>query len=780
MTGHFPTTSRRFTNGLVSRWLRGVPCLPQVSDFCSTRALRDIWGTNDGVPVQFGILSPAACEAKDLRSGLEEVLTMPNRLADALSPYLAQHADNPVDWYPWGEEAFTKAGTEDKPIFLSIGYAACHWCHVMEHESFENERTAAVLNEHFVSIKVDREERPDVDDIYMEAVQTMTGSGGWPLSVFLTPERKPFYGGTYFPPQRRGAMPGFEEILLAVHDAWTNRRADAVEQAQSLTKVLQTDNLARAEGEADVAELEPFLDAAAESLARSFDPVWGGFGGAPKFPRPSDFGLLLRHWYRTGNERSLEMVAKTLDRMADGGMYDHVGGGFHRYSTDRQWLVPHFEKMLYDNAQLARAYVEAWQVTGENRYRQVARETLDYVLRDMRHPDGGFYSSEDADSEGEEGVFYTWTPGELVEVLGQAQADTFAQAYGVTGQANFEGRWIAHLPRPLATSAEQLGRDLVELEQELKESRGRLLAVRAKRVRPLRDEKVLVGWNGLMIDGFAVAGAAFEEKTYLEAAVAAAEYVERFLRDDEGRLLHCRRGDQASHPAYLEDHAALAFGLVSLYETTFDEHWIDRAIAEADRLLAEFFDSDRGGFFSTSARHEKLIARKRDLLDNAIPSGSSLATMALLRLGKLCGRGDYLAAAEQTIEATATVMERAPQAASQMLVALDFHLGPSPEIVLIEGAAPEVPLVRACGIQQRFLGNRVLAYRDTGETDVDRSENLEGLFQGKKAESGQTRMFVCQNGTCREPIAGSPAIDRAVADMAKRKSPILSLPEGEE
>ena len=484
---------------------------------------------------------------------------MPNHLAGALSPYLAQHADNPVDWYPWGETAFAKAVAEDKPIFLSIGYSACHWCHVMEHESFESERIAAVLNEHFVSIKVDREERPDVDDIYMEAVQTMTGTGGWPLSVFLTPDRKPFYGGTYFPPQRRGSMPGFEEILLAVHDAWKNRRAEAVEQAQNLTAVLQSDNLARGEGTIDVTEMAPFMDVAAGSLARSFDPEWGGFGESPKFPRPGDFGLLLRYWYRTGNQHSLEMVTTSLDRMADGGIYDHVGGGFHRYSTDRRWLVPHFEKMLYDNAQLARAYVEAWQVTGEDRYRRIARETLDYVLRDMRHPDGGFYSSEDADSEGEEGVFYTWTPGELVAVLGQDRADTFAKAYGVTRHGNFEGRSIAHLPRPLAATAEQLGRDLEEMERELQQSRLDLLEARAKRVRPLRDEKVLVGWNGLMIDGFAIAGAAFGEERYLEAAVSAAEYVERFLRDERGYLLHCRRDHQASHPAYLEDHAALAY-----------------------------------------------------------------------------------------------------------------------------------------------------------------------------------------------------------------------------
>ena len=706
---------------------------------------------------------------------------MPNRLADALSPYLAQHADNPVDWYPWGEEAFAKAARENKPIFLSIGYAACHWCHVMEHESFENEKTAAILNELFISIKVDREERPDVDDIYMEAVQTMTGSGGWPLSVFLTPDRKPFYGGTYFPPQRRGPMPGFEEILLAVHDAWTNRRADAIEQAQSLTAVLQADNLASPENATEAALLKPFLNTAAESLARSFDPTWGGFGGAPKFPRPSDFGLLLRHWHRTGNEHSLHMVTMTLDRMADGGIYDHVGGGFHRYSTDAQWLVPHFEKMLYDNAQLARAYVEAWQVTNKERYRQIARETLDYVLRDMRHPEGGFYSSEDADSEGEEGLFYTWTPDELAAAIGRDKADVFIRAYGITEEGNFEGRSIAHLPRPLAATAEQLGKHLKDLEQELRQSREQLLAVRAKRVRPLRDEKILVGWNGLMIDAFAFAGAALDDDKYLRAGIEAAQYVERLLREDDGRLLHCRRDQQASHLAYLEDHAALANGLVSLYEATFDERWIDLAVAEADVLLAEFFDSDRGGFFSTSASHEKLIARKRDLLDNAIPSGSSLATLVLLRLGKLCGRGDYLTAAEQTIEAVAAVMQRAPQAASQMLAGLDFLLGPTPEIVLIENHnGPLESLPQTCGVQQHFLGNRVLTYRNLAESKNVCSEHLAALFQGKTPQGQHEQLFVCQNGTCQAPIAGRSAIERAVANMANRKTTTFPLPEAVE
>ena len=459
---------------------------------------------------------------------------MPNRLADALSPYLVQHADNPVHWLPWGEEAFAKATEEDKPIFLSIGYAACHWCHVMAHESFESERIAAILNEHFVSIKVDREERPDVDDVYMEAVQAMTGTGGWPLSVFLTPACEPFYGGTYFPPHRRGPMPGFEEILLAVHDAWVNRRAAAEEQAKNLTSILQSENLAGGSTGGSVVEMAPLLDEAVHSLARAFDPNWGGFGGAPKFPRPSDLGFLLRRWRRTGDVPLLGMVTTTLDRMAEGGIYDHVGGGFHRYSTDRQWLVPHFEKMLYDNALLARAYVEAWQATGQERYGRVARETLDYVLRDMRHPEGGFFSSEDADSEGEEGRFYTWTPEELTAAIGAERAEVFAQAYGITAGGNFEGRSIAHLPRCVAETASQLGCSVDELERELESCRRLLLQKRSERVRPLRDEKILVGWNGLMIDALALAGAALGTEVYVQGAIHAAQYIDRFLRGRGG------------------------------------------------------------------------------------------------------------------------------------------------------------------------------------------------------------------------------------------------------
>ncbi|MDD4268539.1 MAG: thioredoxin domain-containing protein [Pirellulaceae bacterium] len=691
---------------------------------------------------------------------------MANHLADALSPYLLQHAGNPVDWHPWGAEAFEKALREDKPVFLSVGYAACHWCHVMERESFEDERIARMLNEHFISVKVDREERPDIDAVYMEAVQAISGSGGWPMSVFLTPDQKPFYAGTYFPPQRRGRMPGFDEILQAVSDAWKRRREEAIRQADNLVSLLQADTLARLPAAKDQAELAQLPAVAAAALKGSFDPRWGGFGGAPKFPRPVDLRVLFRLWHRSGEAELLEMATTTLDRMAAGGIRDHLGGGFHRYSTDASWLVPHFEKMLYDNALLATCYLEAWQITGRPGYQRVARETLDYVLREMTGEQGGFYSSEDADSEGEEGRFYVWTFGEIQEVLGRERgAEAFSRVYGVSERGNFEGRSILNLPRPAAAWAQEFGLDPDQLERELDESRARLLAARCRRVRPFRDDKVLTGWNGLAIEAFALAGAALGEARYLEAAARAADFLDKYLRDRQGRLLHCRRDARASHPAYLEDHAALACGLVSLYEASFDERWIDAAIAEADGILAEFCDPQRGGFYATSARHQRLIARKQDLLDSAVPSGGGLAATALLRLAKLCGRDDYREAAEGALEAAAPVMQRAPQASGQMFAALDMLLGKTPELVLLSKGDASRALPAASGIHRRYLGSRVLAYRGLPH-DARRGSGLEGLFRGKSQGPRGARLYVCENATCRAPIDGPEAIAAAIGDLA--------------
>ena len=469
---------------------------------------------------------------------------MPNRLAGESSPYLLQHQNNPVDWHPWGPEALALAQSADKPIFLSIGYAACHWCHVMEHESFENAAIARLMNENFVCIKVDREERPDLDHIYMSAVQLLTGRGGWPMSVFLTPELKPFYGGTYWPPSARMGMPGFDQVLLAVADAWKNRRAQAIEQASELTSHIT----GLTELPASEAVLsQAMIDQAGGTLERSFDFRHGGFGGAPKFPHPMDLQLLLRLWRRHRCDGLLQMVTTTLDKMAAGGIYDHLGGGFHRYSVDERWLVPHFEKMLYDNALLTAAYVEGFQATGNPEYARVVRETCDYVLRDLTDLAGGFYSTEDADSEGEEGKFYVWTPNEIAEVLGAEKTETFCYVYDVTDPGNFEGQSILNLPKAIEACAKIKQRGVDELRQELAESKAKLLAAREQRVRPGRDDKVLVSWNGLMIDALSRAAGALDERRYLAAARKAADFILQSMRRPDGRLLHTwRRGKLSS------------------------------------------------------------------------------------------------------------------------------------------------------------------------------------------------------------------------------------------
>src|SRR3954463_2289068 len=595
---------------------------------------------------------------------------MSNRLAKETSPYLLQHRDNPVDWFPWGAEAIERARRDDKPIFLSIGYSACHWCHVMEHESFENSAIARVLNENFVPIKVDREERPDLDQIYMNAVQMLTGHGGWPMSVFLTPDLKPFYGGTYWPPHSSRGMPGFDQILAGVTDAWKNRREQALTAAEQLTAELQNVG-AIAGGEASALKIE-LIEDAVNQLRRAFDNTYGGFGQAPKFPHPMDLQLLVRVANRTGQQGPLDMVRLTLDRMAAGGIYDHLGGGFARYSVDARWLVPHFEKMLYDNALLAGAYLDAYLVTGDANYARVLRETLNYIIRDMTSPSGGFYSTEDADSEGHEGLFYTWTPDEIEAVLGEERGATFGRVYDVSDVGNFEGRSILNLPKTLKQCAKIHNREPAELAAELVEDRAKLFAIREKRVRPGKDDKVIVAWNGLMIDAMARAGAALNEPEYVITADEVASFIMSRMRRDDGRLLHSSRNGLAKLDAYLDDYAALANSLVSLYEANFKERWIDDAVQLMDIVLDKFADPAGGGFFYTASDHEKLIARNKELTDSSIPSGNSLAANALLRLGRLIGRSDYLDAAEQILAAAVPIMQRAPMAAGQMLLALDL------------------------------------------------------------------------------------------------------------
>ncbi len=695
---------------------------------------------------------------------------MANRLAKESSPYLLQHQNNPVDWFPWGTEAIEKSRLEGKPIFLSIGYSACHWCHVMEHESFENEAIARVLNENFVPIKVDREERPDLDQIYMNAVQMLTGHGGWPMSVFLTPELKPFYGGTYWPPHSSRGMPSFDQILAAVIDAWKNRREAAVTAADQLTAELQNIGVDGHGEFATDALNHDLIDAAIGQLRRAFDSTYGGFGQAPKFPHPMDLQLLVRVAHRSGRQGPLDMVRLTLDRMAAGGIYDHLGGGFARYSVDAQWLVPHFEKMLYDNALLTGAYVDAYLVTRDEKYARIVRETLGYIIRDMTDSAGGFYSTEDADSEGHEGLFYTWTPDEIEAVLGEQRGATFGRVYDMSDAGNFEGRNILNLPKTLEQCAKILNRDATELAAELAEDRKRLFEVREKRVRPGRDDKVIVAWNGLMIDAMARAGAALGEPEYVSTADGVASFICSRMRRDDGRLLHTCRHGHAKLYAYLDDYASLANALVTLYEASFNERWIDEAVRLMDIVLKEFADPAVGGFFYTAVDHEPLIARTKEVTDSSTPSGNALAATALLRLGRLLGRTDYLDAAERTLATALPLLQRAPTAAGQMLLALDRYLGPAHELVLVGELARDDMKKAVAAIQGRYMPRTVLAVRDSASTDpaAARSQHLDEMFAGKESPDGRPVLYICQNFACQAPAVGLAAIEAALDQLSRR------------
>ncbi|MEQ8209040.1 MAG: thioredoxin domain-containing protein [Lacipirellulaceae bacterium] len=694
---------------------------------------------------------------------------MPNHLADESSPYLLQHKNNPVDWYPWGEEALAKSKEENKPIFLSIGYSACHWCHVMEHESFEDEEIAKYVNEHFIAVKVDREERPDIDQIYMNAVQMMTGRGGWPMTVFLTPDLKPFFAGTYFPPKRRGQHAGFDEVLRAVNDAWTNRQEQVVEGADKITEQLQSQDTASGELSRDL------IHEAAKSLQHSHDPTWGGFGQAPKFPHTMDLQLLLRHWFRTGDNASLAAVQTTLDRMAAGGIYDHLGGGFARYSVDARWLVPHFEKMLYDNALLTLIYLDAFLVTGDVNYKLVIQETLDYILRDMTDEAGAFYSTEDADSEGEEGKFYIWTLSQLEEVLGAEAAETFARVYDVTEQGNFEDPHhpkpadaektsILNLPKTITQAANVLGRDETELRKELDTSRAKLFAAREKRVHPGKDDKVIVAWNGLMIDAMARAGVALDEPRYVDAARKCADFLLENLRREDGRLLHTWRHGKAKLDAYLDDYSALANSLVTLYETTFEGKYLESAVELTGMMEEHFSDPDAGGYFYTADDHEQLITRNKDFMDNATPCGNSLAATLLVRLAKLTGDSKFSDAAESTLRAAAGIMEKYPSAAGQMLIALDLHMGPTFELVL-SGLPEDQRTSESLGeIRERFLPHVVLA----GAVGAEAPRPLESLLAGKEPEEGQDpTLYVCEDFMCRAPVKGLQGIRDALEKLGR-------------
>ncbi len=708
-----------------------------------------------------------------------------NRLIREKSPYLLQHAYNPVDWYPWGEEAFAKAQQEDKPIFLSIGYSTCHWCHVMERESFENPEIAELLNRWFVSIKVDREEHPDVDHVYMRAVMTLAGQGGWPLTAFLTPDLKPFFGGTYVPPVRRGPLAGMHEILPAVADAWKNRRAEIATSADQLTASLQERFARQASPHAISPEL---LDAAMNEAAAAFDAAHGGFGDAPKFPRSHELSFLLRYWARTGTGQALEMVTVTLDRLACGGIHDQLGGGFHRYATDAQWLVPHFEKMLYDQALLAMTYVEAYRVTKRADYAEVARGIFEYVLRDLAGPQGGFYSAEDADSEGEEGKFYVWTPEEVLRVLGQDDGALFNRFYGVTAEGNFEhGRSILHVEQPLEAFAKLKELDPQLLKPRLASCRKKLLADRELRVRPHRDDKILTSWNGLMIAALAYGGATLNEPRYLEAAQHAAEFILKTLVRDGGpfdsaqgrgeraprlglwpcsgqvlsevearakrvepRLLRRYRDGEALYPGTLEDYAFFTHGLFELYEASFDPRWLSQAKPWTARMIERFWDEEEGGFFLRGKDEPPLIVPSKELYDGATPSGNSMAVLVLARLGRLMADQHLESLSRRALDGFSQAIERAPFSVPQMLSAADVILGPAQEIV-IAGDLPTPgthQMIRE--IHQRFLPRAVVIVHPTGPG----GEAIETLVPSVKAQGalrGGPTGYVCQHDVCRLP-----------------------------
>jgi len=687
--------------------------------------------------------------------------TYTNRLADSTSPYLLQHAHNPVDWSPWGEEALGRARREDKPIFLSIGYASCHWCHVMAHESFEDEDTARLLNQHFIPIKVDREERPDLDELYMMAVQLMGHSGGWPLNLFLTPDLRPFFGGTYFPKEDRWGLSSFRHVLESVSSAYRASRGDIELSASSVLQSLQA---AASVGKTDgsVPGLSA-LQAAAEEWRGTFDKEWGGFGQAPKFPPATAIRVLLRHFHRTQEPEAVSIVTRTLDHMAWGGVYDQVGGGFHRYAVDRQWLTPHFEKMLYDNALLVQAYIEAWQLTRRPRYARIARETLGYLLREMTDPAGGFHSAQDADTEGEEGRFYVWTREELTRVLGRDDAEFFGRFYGATAEGNFEGKNILHVAVPANEFAEEEGLTADELEARLRVMRQKLLEERAKRPIPGVDDKILADWNGLAISAFALGYQAFGQEAYRDAAEKAARFVLGEMWSPEQGLLHAHRAGRSHTPAYLDDYAFMLQGVIDLYEATFDIGWVGWAHRIAGMMIGRFWDAEGGGFFQAPAGQGDLLVRIKRPYDGALPSGNGMAALGLMRLAALTGRADYYDRAEQTLGAFRGPIERLPTSLGSLLLATDFHVGPVEEIAILGTAGSRDTKDLLSAARGSFAPDKVIAWTDPDDAGAGARQEAIPFLEGRAKQDGRATAYVCENRACREPLTVAAALKSLIA-----------------
>ena len=663
-----------------------------------------------------------------------------NRLIDEKSPYLLQHAYNPVDWYPWGEEAFEKAKREDKLIFLSIGYSTCHWCHVMERESFEDEEVASILNENFISIKVDREERPDLDTIYMTFCQAMTGQGGWPLTVLLTPDKKPFYAGTYFPKEDRGNLIGLMSLLKKVSGLWRDRREDILNSSEKIVKAIKD----YAEHKEQQGIESYVLGEAYDYFKGNFDENYGGFGYAPKFPTPHNLRFLLRYWYLKKDKRALEMVEKTLKNMYTGGIYDHIGYGFSRYSTDIEWLVPHFEKMLYDNALLAMTYLETYQVTENEFYKTVAEEIFTYVLRDMIHSEGGFYCAEDADSEGEEGKFYLWTKDEILEVLGKEEGEIFCKIFDITDLGNFEGKNIPNLIDH--GFIEEKNRERIQKWKE------KLFQAREKRVHPYKDDKILTSWNAMMIAALAMGGRTLQKQEYIKAAQRALNFILKNMRDSNGRLYARFRDGQRLYSGYLDDYAYLVWACLELYDATFEFHYLQLAKELNKQMLDLFWDNENdGGLFFYGEDAEELLFRPKEIYDGATPSGNSIATMNFLRLAKLFGDPELENYAQKQFQYFGQSVNSSPMSHIQFLIAYMFSMSPTKEIVVIgkKESARTQGMIKI--LQQRFLPQTVAIAAFEGENKEQIDEEID-FIKDQKMIKGKTTAYICENFSCRQPI----------------------------
>ena len=678
-----------------------------------------------------------------------------NRLKDEKSPYLLQHAENPVDWYPWGEEAFEKARREDKPVLLSIGYSTCHWCHVMEHESFEDNEVAALMNETFISIKVDREERPDIDNIYMTVCQLLSQGGcGWPLNIVMTPDKKPFYAATYVPKESRYGRLGMMELVPRIGEVWKNNRAEILESAESATKSLTiATDPTRVQASEELGKIT--LDKTFQQLEARYDPSYGGFGQRPKFPTPHNLLFLLRYGQRTGNQKAVDMVTKTLQSMSNGGIFDHIGFGFHRYSTDTEWLVPHFEKMLYDQALLALAYTEAFQMTGNKKFKKTAEQIFTYVLRDMTSPEGGFYSAEDADSEGEEGKFYLWTETEIIDVLGKKEAGLVINIYNTDPAGNFldevtgtkPGTNILHLNKNPDQAAMALGISRAELDERLEKSRQILFDVREKRVHPSKDDKIITDWNGLMIAALAKAGRVFDNNDYTEAAAKAAEFINKSLTRD-GRLLHRYRNGDAAILANIDDYAFFIWGLLELYETTFDTQYLREAIDLNDQMIKYFWDENNFGFYFTPSDGEKLLVKQKEIYDGAVPSGNSVAMMNLQKLSRITADTKYETLSGELATAFSATLNSSPISHTMFMSGLDFAVGPSYEIVITGTKDAEDTQKMISALRGKYIPNKVVLLKDENSVDIT---EIAPYTKAQKGINGSATSYVCLNFICKLP-----------------------------